>query len=107
MQLGIGSAIAYGVLAILGGILGYAQARSQASLISGLVSGALLLLGAWLWQQGLPAGAGLALGVSLALVIVFLRRWQQTRQARPALPMAGLGVLASVAMVMALMAGRN
>ena len=102
MELGVWSAIAYGILAAVGGIIGYAQARSQVSLISGLISGALLFLGAWLWSTGSAAGSGLAMGVTVALVIVFLRRWQQTRKAMPALLMVVTGLLALIAMVVSL-----
>ncbi|NMF82925.1 TMEM14 family protein [Nodosilinea sp. P-1105] len=102
MELGVWSAIAYGILAAVGGIIGYAQARSQVSLISGLISGGLLFLGAWLWSIGSAAGSGLAMGVTVALVIVFLRRWQQTRKAMPALLMVVTGLLALIGMVISL-----
>lgn len=102
MSLGALSAIAYGVLAAVGGLMGYAQARSQLSLISGLASGALLLLGGWLWQQGNAAGAPLSIGVTLALVIVFVRRYQQTGKFVPAGLMIALGAVALVLMGLAL-----
>jgi uncharacterized membrane protein (UPF0136 family) len=102
MMLGIVSAIAYGILAMIGGLIGYAQARSHASLISGLLSGVLLILGGWLWSQGSPGGAGLAMGVTVALVIVFMRRWWQTRKAMPAVAMIGAGVLALAGMILSL-----
>lgn len=102
MTLGILAAIAYGLLAIIGGLIGYLQARSRVSLITGSFSGLLLLLGAFLWWQGLPAGAGLSLGITAALVIVFLRRWFQTRKAMPAALMIGCGVIAFAVMYAAL-----
>ena len=98
-------AIAYAALSAIGGLIGYAQARSQVSLISGLFSAALLLLGAWLWQAGIPAGAGLAMGVTAALVIVFIRRWMQTRKAMPAVIMIVAGVLAFIGMAVSLVGG--
>jgi uncharacterized membrane protein (UPF0136 family) len=91
-------AIAYAALSAIGGLIGYVQVRSQVSLISGLASAALLLLGAWLWQAGAPWGAGLALGVTAALVVIFIRRWMQTRKAMPAAVMIVAGVLAFVGM---------
>ncbi|PZO41785.1 MAG: hypothetical protein DCF17_10230, partial [Shackletoniella antarctica] len=54
MPTGALCAIAYAALSAIGGLIGYAQARSQVSLVSGLVSAALLLTGAWLWQAGSP-----------------------------------------------------
>jgi uncharacterized membrane protein (UPF0136 family) len=38
------AAIAYGILSICGGIIGYVQAQSKPSLISGTISGLLLIL---------------------------------------------------------------
>ncbi|MGB5973888.1 MAG: TMEM14 family protein [Nodosilinea sp.] len=99
-------AIAYAALSAIGGLIGYAQARSQVSLISGLFSAALLLVGAWLWQAGSPGGAGLALGVTAALVVVFVRRWLQTRKPMPAVLMVVAGVLAFIGMVASLLGGQ-
>lgn len=102
MSIGIVAAIAYGLLAALGGVMGYAQARSKPSLISGLFSGALLILGAVLWANGLPAGVGLAMGVTVGLIVVFIRRWMQTRKAMPAVLMIVAGAIAFVVMGLSL-----
>ncbi|PSN20222.1 hypothetical protein C7271_03295 [filamentous cyanobacterium CCP5] len=102
MITGIIAAFTYGALAIAGGLIGYFQARSLVSLVSGTLSGGLLLLGGWLWSQGNPAGAGLAIGVTAALVVVFIRRWMQTQKAMPALAMIATGSLAFVAMLLAI-----
>lgn len=95
-------AIAYAILSAVGGVIGYAQARSQVSLVSGLASALLLLVGAWLWQAGSPGGAGMAMGVTAALVLIFIRRWVQTRKAMPAAIMIAAGVLAFVGMGLSL-----
>lgn len=95
-------AIAYAALSAIGGLIGYAQARSQVSLVSGLVSAALLLAGAWFWQAGLPGGAGLAMGVTAALVVIFIRRWMQTRKAMPAVIMILVGILVFIGMGLSL-----
>jgi uncharacterized membrane protein (UPF0136 family) len=102
MSIGIIAAIAYGLLAAAGGIIGYAQARSKPSLISGLFSGALLMIGALLWANGIPAGVGLAMGVTVGLIVVFIRRWMQTRKAMPALLMIAAGVVAFIVMGLSL-----
>lgn len=99
MLTGIIAAFTYGALAIVGGVIGYLQARSLVSLVSGVLSGVLLLLGGLLWSQGNPAGAGLAIGVTAALVIVFIRRWMQTRKAMPAAVMIAAGGIAFVMML--------
>lgn len=102
MPTGALCAIAYAVLSAIGGLMGYAQARSQASLVTGLVSAALLLTGAWLWQAGSAGGAGMAMGVTAALVFIFIRRWMQTRKAMPAAIMIVAGGLAFVGMGLSL-----
>jgi uncharacterized membrane protein (UPF0136 family) len=105
MPTGAVYAIAYAALAAIGGLIGYAQARSQVSLISGLVSAVLLLTGAWLWQAGSAGGAGMAMGVTAALVVIFIRRWSQTRKPIPAVIMIVAGVLAFVGMGISLVRG--
>jgi uncharacterized membrane protein (UPF0136 family) len=103
MPTGALCAIAYAALSAIGGLIGYAQARSQVSLVSGLVSAALLLTGAWLWQAGSPGGGGMAMGVTAALVVIFMRRWIQTRKAMPAVIMIVAGVLAFIGMGLSLL----
>jgi uncharacterized membrane protein (UPF0136 family) len=85
-------AIAYGILAIVGGIIGYAQARSKVSLISGTISGALLILGGVLALAGMGWGLGLAAIVSAVLIVVFAIRLSKTRKFMP----AGLMIIAGV-----------
>ncbi|MEO0826972.1 MAG: TMEM14 family protein [Cyanobacteria bacterium J06635_15] len=100
MSLGVLAAIAYGLLAIVGGIIGFAQASSKVSLISGLVSGLLLLVGALLASQGNPAGVILSLVVTALLIVVFIIRLIKTRKAMPAALMIVAGLAALVPMVM-------
>lgn len=102
LSLGAIAAYGYGLLALVGGGIGYAQARSKVSLISGGLSGALLLLGGWLWGQGMTVGAGLSLGVTVVLVAVFIGRWRKTGKRMPALPMMIAGVGAAALMVLSL-----
>ena len=56
----------FGTVTILGGIQGYLNARSVASLVAGAISGVVLLLGAFLWHAGYARG-----GPILLLVISF------------------------------------
>ena len=83
----------YGILAIAGGAIGYRQAGSQVSLISGLISGLLLLIAAYMLYGRSPAGPLLAAIVSLALVIVFVIRLAKTRKFMPAGVMIIMGVI--------------
>jgi uncharacterized membrane protein (UPF0136 family) len=77
--------ILFGVVSIAGGALGYARARSKASLIAGGVSGVLLIL-AGLLSPGAPAFI-LASLVSILLLIHFVRSYAAKKKPMPAIPM--------------------
>lgn len=93
MNLGTAAAIGYGILTLIGGIMGYVKAKSQASLISGLVSGSLLIFAGTAQLMGQSWGLILAAAISAALVIVFILRLVKTKKFMP----AGMLVLASLA----------
>lgn len=93
------AAIAYGILAIVGGIIGYIQAQSKASLISGIISGLLLIFGGVMQLQGQTWGLILASVVTAILVVVFVTRLAKTRKFMPAGLMTVLGVAALVVML--------
>ncbi|BBD66738.1 hypothetical protein NIES4072_59870 [Nostoc commune NIES-4072] len=99
MNLSIIAAFAYGILAIAGGIMGYIQARSKVSLLSGSISGLLLLLAAYFQLQGQSWGSILAVIVTGVLVVVFAVRLAKTRKFMPAGLMTILGILALGVMV--------
>jgi uncharacterized membrane protein (UPF0136 family) len=85
--------ILYGVLALIGGIIGYKNAKSKVSLISGTISGILLLLGGIVSFLGQSWGLPLATIVSALLVVVFLVRLWKTRKFMPAGLMIIFGVV--------------
>jgi len=93
------AAIAYGILALVGGIIGYVQAQSKASLVSGSVSSLLLILGGVMQLQGQAWGLILASVVTAVLVIVFVIRFTKTRKFMPAGLMIVLGLVALGVMV--------
>jgi uncharacterized membrane protein (UPF0136 family) len=99
MNPGIVAAIAYGILAVVGGIIGYKQAQSKASLISGTISGLLLILGGVLRSLGQTWGLVLATRVTVVIVVFFTIRLIKTRKFMPAGLMTVLGVAALVIMV--------
>jgi uncharacterized membrane protein (UPF0136 family) len=99
MTASILAALLYGLLALIGGIIGYLKSRSQISLISGCCSGMLLLSGAVATLKGNPWGLRMAMVVTTLLVIVFIIRWLKTRKLIPAAGMVGFGILALVVMV--------
>ena len=93
----------FGVLTILGGVIGFMKAQSKASLIAGGVSGALILLAAWLVMSG-QAQAGLILGlvISAVLEMRFLPAFLKTKKPMPAGMMAVLSMIGTVLSVLAL-----
>jgi len=93
------AAIAYGILALVGGIIGYVQAQSKASLVSGSISSLLLILGGVMQLQGQAWGLILASVVTAVLVIVFVIRFAKTRKFMPAGLMIVLGLVALGVMV--------
>jgi uncharacterized membrane protein (UPF0136 family) len=93
MNLGIAAALGYGILTLIGGIMGYVKAKSQASLISGLVSGSLLILAGIAQLMGQSWGLMFAAVISAVLVIVFIVRVVKTRKFIP----AGMLILVSLA----------
>ena len=93
MTIGIIAAIAYGILALIGGIIGYVQAQSKASLISGSISGLLLMIAGVMQIQEQSAGLILATVITAVLVIVFGIRLAKTRKFMPAGLMSLLGLI--------------
>jgi uncharacterized membrane protein (UPF0136 family) len=99
MSVGIIAAIAYGVLTIVGGIMGYAKAQSKISLIAGCACGLALVLSAALQALGYAWGAMLAVVVTAVLIFAFVARFAKTRQFMPAGLMMILGLIALGVMV--------
>ncbi len=95
MTLGIATAIAYGLLALVGGIFGYIKAKSKISLISGIASGTLLILGGIAQLQGQVWGLPLATAIAALLIVTFAIRLAKTRKMMP----AGLMILAGIVAV--------
>ncbi|MGB3758917.1 MAG: TMEM14 family protein [Rivularia sp. (in: cyanobacteria)] len=88
----------YGILSIIGGIIGYKSAGSKVSLISGTISGLLLLVAAYLQLQGQTWGLTLAVIITAVLVVVFAIRLAKTRKLMPAGLMVVLGLVTLIAM---------
>jgi uncharacterized membrane protein (UPF0136 family) len=86
------AAIAYGMLAIAGGILGYVKSKSKVSIISGSMSGALLIASAIAQLQGISGARIASIAIAGALVVIFAVRLVKTRKFMP----AGLMIIAGV-----------
>ncbi len=85
--------IIFGLLTIVGGVMGYVSKGSVASIVAGSVSGILLLLAAFLLPGN--AFAGLALGtiVSLLLAVRFVPAYLNNGGFMPAGMMSVLSVI--------------
>ena len=81
----------FGIVCILGGALGYARARSKASIIAGGVSGALLILAGVLARGFIPYA--IAIVVSVLLMAHFGRSFVASRKPMPAVPMILLSLV--------------
>ncbi|MEM7759587.1 MAG: TMEM14 family protein [Cyanobacteria bacterium P01_A01_bin.40] len=89
----ISATIAYGLLAGLGGIWGYLKSRSKPSLISGCLSGVLLLLSAAMQIQGANLGLLASRIIVLLLLVVFGIRLTKTGKFMPSGIMLITGVI--------------
>lgn len=99
MNLGIVAAFGYGILVLFSGIIGYIQVKSKVSLISGTISGLLIIIAAYCQLQGQTWGLTLAAFITAFLVIFFAFRLAKTRKFMPAGLMIIFGVLTLVVMV--------
>lgn len=94
----------FGVFSIVGGVIGVKKAGSQASLIAGGLSGAVLLAAAGLAASGhATLGLGLGVGASALLGGRFIPAYLKTKKLMPPGIMAGLSVIALVVGVLALL----
>jgi uncharacterized membrane protein (UPF0136 family) len=93
---------AYGVIMILGGIMGYVKVRSKASLLSGVGMGlALLASGYGVWQ-GSRESLVVSVVIAALLVVLFAIRLAKTRRFMPLGVLAILSLAAVVIFGMAL-----
>ncbi len=99
INIAIIAAIAYGILAIVGGIIGYTKVGSKISLISGSVSGLLLIVSGIIQLMGMNWGLIFSTVITTILVITFIIRLAKTRKMMPAGLMILTGIVAVAVMV--------
>ncbi len=99
----VGVVAGYGVLSLVGGVMGYVKAKSRASLIAGGASGLLLIGSAALATTHPVAGFAIASVISLALVARFARSAVAKRPGPVVYVMVagGLAVLVTAGMALA------
>jgi uncharacterized membrane protein (UPF0136 family) len=95
--------IVFGLLTIVGGVMGYAKAGSTASIIAGSISGILLLVSAYLLPEHLAAGLAIAAVISIALAGRFIPAFLKTGHVMPAGLMSVLSVIGIIMAIVAWM----
>lgn len=93
--------IVFGLLTIVGGVMGYVKAGSTASLIAGSVFGILLLVAAFLLPNNMVIGLALAALISIALASRFVPAFIKTGAVMPAGLMALLSVIGVIMAIVA------
>jgi uncharacterized membrane protein (UPF0136 family) len=92
----------YGILLILGGVMGYVKAKSTPSLIAGVVCGLIAIFLGYDYTWHFAPYAALA----LALVLIFLmgRRYLRTRKPMPSLLIVVLSLIVAIVQIYVLLA---
>ena len=93
--------VIFGILTIAGGIMGYVNKGSVASIIAGTVTGILLLVAAFLLPAHTAAALSIAGVISLLLAGQFVPKLISTGQVMPAGIMSVLSVLGIIAAIAA------
>ena len=96
---GLIATVFYGLLSIGGGIMGYLKSQSKISLISGGISGLLLLILALMMNLGLSWAYSIAASIIGILIVVFVLRWFKTKKLMPAVPMIFFGFVSLILIV--------
>ena len=92
--------IIFGILAAVGGIIGYMKAGSKASIIAGVISGILLCIAAFLLRSHFTYGLAGGMIVSVLLALRFVPAFITKGGFMPAGLMAILSVVAIVVSVL-------
>ena len=95
--------IIFGLLTIVGGVIGYVKAGSTASIIAGSIAGILLLIAALLLPGNLALGLALAAVISIALAGRFIPAFIKTGHLMPAGLMSVLSVIGIIMAIVAWM----
>jgi uncharacterized membrane protein (UPF0136 family) len=93
--------IIFGLLTIVGGVIGYVKAGSMASIIAGSISGLALVLAAYLLPTNPAFGLAIAGIVSIVLAGRFIPAFMKTGQVMPA---ALMSILSVIGVIMAIVA---
>jgi uncharacterized membrane protein (UPF0136 family) len=105
MQYMIGPAkiyfIIFGLLTIVGGVIGYVKAGSTVSIVAGAISGIALIVAAFLLPGNLVLGLAIAGLVSILLAGRFIPAFMKTGAVMPAGLMSILSVIGVIIAIVA------
>ena len=91
--------IVYGIAVAAGGVMGYVEAKSIMSVITGGLAG-LIIVGAGIFSNSNPkAGYGTAAVLALALIAFFIYRFATTHKPMPAFGVIGLSALMLILLI--------
>ena len=93
--------IIFGVLTIVGGVIGYVKAGSTASIVAGAISGIVLIVAAFLLPGNAALGLILAGVVSVLLAGRFIPHFMRSGKIMPDALMAALSVIGAVMAIVA------
>ena len=93
--------IIFGLLTIVGGVIGFMKAGSTASIIAGSISGIALIVAAYLLPGNVVLGLAIAGLVSLLLAGRFIPVFLKTGQVMPAGLMSLLSVIGLILAIVA------
>jgi len=93
--------IVFGLLTIVGGVIGYVKAGSTASIVAGAISGIALIVAAFLLPTNVAVGLIIAGVVSIALAGRFIPAFMKTGKMMPAGLMAMLSAIGVVVAIVA------
>ena len=93
--------IIFGLLTIVGGVIGYVKAGSTASIVAGGISGIALLAAAFLLPNNVALGLVIAGVISIALALKFIPAFMSTGKVMPAGLMAILSVIGVIVAIVA------
>jgi uncharacterized membrane protein (UPF0136 family) len=93
--------IIFGLLTIVGGVIGYVKAGSTASIIAGSISGIALIVAAFLIPGNVALGLIIAGVISVALAGKFIPAFMQTGKVMPAGMMSVLSVIGVIVAIVA------
>jgi uncharacterized membrane protein (UPF0136 family) len=91
----------FGLLTIVGGVMGYVKAGSTASIIAGAISGIALIVAAYLLPGNVVVGLVIAALVSILLAGRFIPAFMKTGKIMPAGLMAVLSVIGVIVAIVA------